>query len=1228
MPASKKCPTCGADLVVGAAGDHCLRCLFQLALTLDEPSAKTLDETPHIEQLGDKISHYKLLQQIGEGGCGVVYLAEQEEPVRRYVALKVIKLGMDTRNVIARFEAERQAMALMDHPNIAKVFDAGATASGRPFFVMELVRGIKITEFCDRKKISTRERLDLFVQVCNAIQHAHQKGVIHRDIKPSNILVTLNNDLPQPKVIDFGIAKATQEPLTDKTLFTAFEQFIGTPAYMSPEQAEMNATGIDTRSDIYSLGVLLYELLTGQTPFDSKAMAQAGVEGIRRMIREREPLRPSAKLTELTADELTTTAGHRQTEVTRLIHLVKGDLDWIVMKTLEKDRARRYETANGLAADIQHHLANEPVIARPPSGAYRLQKAIRRNKGAFAAGAVIVLVLLIGAIVSTMEAIRATRATRVQSQLRQEAEVAGEVAKHDEQLARASAIEAQRRFYAAQINLANRAWEAGELARTLDLLETLRPLPGQEDLRGFEWYYLWGLCNGSLLHTIQAHAGQVHSVAFSPDGATLSSCGEDGTIGIWDTATGNEKLRLHPEPPGVIMGVAYSPDGKSIIAGGRNGLVYIFDTNRGQLRTTLSGQHSRVWSVAVSPDGKVVASTGDYEITLWELASGRMRTNITGIKGVVKTGAFVDNSTFATGTGWGSDILGVDLWNIENGSHISGFTSPVGIFSLATGPNGKFLVTGGLAQVQLYDTITGQLIGPFKGHQGSVQSVAFSPDGKFVLSGSIDRTLRMWPIPPIPRTNGPVIGAHLDSIFSVAISWDGTMAASGANDGSIKLWNLARNRFPESQQQTVKFQMWDDKLPLVPSNSFPPSVAGTRLNSLLPSPDGKRLFAISTFGSKIWDLTSGNKIADWPEAVGKGTLSPDGKLLATGGYDGKVSLWETDNGQLLAAIQAHIPSLDSGLTVSVAFSPDGRVLATGSGKDSTIRLWDPAAALKSIGTIPTLPCYGISSLAYSHDGKMLSAALLEGKVLLLDATGRPKQRISAGYGYILSTVFSPDDKLLATSRDAGEISLWDTQTGRLRVVLKGHSTKVQEVAFSPDGSTLASASDDSTLRLWDVATGQERATFSGPSSGLCAVAFSPDGRTLFAGNRNGLVTVRREIQIPDEQNPIPPANVTDGQIDVDDYNLMAWELATSPDSSLRDGNKAVEFAGKTVAATQRKNPMVLDTLAAAYAEAGQFTNAVSTEQEAVTLLTDDKLKNDFNSRLVLYRSNSPYRSKP
>lgn len=365
------------------------------------PKATSVRSQPSGEKPGDKIGNYKILQLIGEGGCGSVFMAEQELPVRRRVALKVIKLGMDTKNVMARFEAERQALALMDHPNIAKVFDAGATETGRPFFAMELVRGIKITEYCDRNNLSTNARLKLFKQVCQAIQHAHQKGIIHRDIKPSNILVTQHDGVPMPKVIDFGIAKATGQRLTDQTVFTEFDQFIGTPAYMSPEQAEVSGMDIDTRSDIYSLGVLLYELLTGRTPFDARELMKVGLDAMRRAIREMEPPKPSTRLSTMLDTDLTTIARQRQAATQKLIHLIRGDLDWIVMKSLEKDRTRRYETASSFAGDIEHFLNHEPVLARPPTALYRFQKLVRRNKVAFIAATAVASAIVVGLVVST-----------------------------------------------------------------------------------------------------------------------------------------------------------------------------------------------------------------------------------------------------------------------------------------------------------------------------------------------------------------------------------------------------------------------------------------------------------------------------------------------------------------------------------------------------------------------------------------------------------------------------------------------------------------------------------------------------------------------------------------------------------------------------------------------------------------------------------------------------------
>jgi serine/threonine protein kinase len=422
-----------------AAGD------FLEDVTASHGSNAPLNKSDH----PDRIGSYRILQKIGEGGFGIVYMAEQEEPVRRRVAIKIVKAGMDTREVLARFEAERQALAMMDHPNIARVFEAGSTGTGRPYFVMELVRGVAITRYCDEARVGLRDRLELFRTVCLAVQHAHQKGLIHRDIKPSNIMITLHDSVHVPKIIDFGIAKATSQRLTEKTLFTAYGQFIGTPQYMSPEQAEMSGLDVDTRSDIYSLGVLLYELLTGTTPLTPDSIRSAALGELQRLVRESEAPRPSLRVSTLAS--LGAVAQARDTEPKRLGLAIRGDLDWIVLKALEKDRIRRYDTAKDFASDVSHYLADEPVSATPPSATYKIRKFARRHRAAIVTTSLIVLALITGSVVATWQAIRATRAERIaQRRLvqveaeRKRATAAEEVALSAAQEAEAARVEAQR----------------------------------------------------------------------------------------------------------------------------------------------------------------------------------------------------------------------------------------------------------------------------------------------------------------------------------------------------------------------------------------------------------------------------------------------------------------------------------------------------------------------------------------------------------------------------------------------------------------------------------------------------------------------------------------------------------------------------------------------------------------------------------------------------------------
>jgi serine/threonine protein kinase len=471
---------CAGDPELRRCVERMLAAQPQLGDFLERPAEATVDQPPLAEKPGSVIGPYKLLQQLGVGGFGIVFLAEQQEPVRRKVALKIIKPGMDSKQVIARFEAERQALALMDHPNIARVLEGGATESGLPYFVMELVKGVPITEFCDQNRLTPRQRLELFIPVCQAVQHAHQKGIIHRDLKPSNVLVAMYDDKPVPKVIDFGVAKAIEQKLTEQTLFTRVGQIVGTPEYMSPEQASLNALDVDTRADVYALGVLLYELLTGTTPLPKERLRSVAFPEMLRLIREEEPPRPSQ-----------TRSAERgvwnDKAVPRSAFRIPRwyELDWIAMKALEKDRTRRYETASALARDVQHYLADEVVEARPPSAGYRLRKFVRRHKGQVIAASLLLLALVAGIVGTSWGLFLATEAE-------------AETASQRDQL--------RRTLYAAQMQLMPTAWEANNAEWVQVLLDATQPKAGDEDLRGFEWHY-WNRQLHAELRTMQLAGG-------------------------------------------------------------------------------------------------------------------------------------------------------------------------------------------------------------------------------------------------------------------------------------------------------------------------------------------------------------------------------------------------------------------------------------------------------------------------------------------------------------------------------------------------------------------------------------------------------------------------------------------------------------------------------------------------------------------------------------------------
>ncbi|MSU62831.1 MAG: hypothetical protein EXS31_10610 [Pedosphaera sp.] len=1076
------------------------------------------EDAPLLEQAGSVIGRYKLLQKIGEGGCGVVYMAEQEQPVRRRVALKVIKAGMDTKSVIARFEAERQALAMMDHPNIAKVFDGGATENGRPYFVMELVRGIKITEYCDENNLSTRDRLGLFTEVCQAIQHAHQKGIIHRDIKPSNVLVTVNDGKPVPKVIDFGIAKATEQRLTDKTLFTAFEQFIGTPAYMSPEQAGMTSLDIDTRSDIYSLGVLLYELLAGSTPFDAKELMASGFDAMRKTIREKEPLRPSTRLTQewqrqgsarvsraesgvapdsrssnsrsSEGSELNEGFGGtpQQARGTRalpehlqtLINALRGDLDWIVMKCLEKDRTRRYETANGLAADLNRHLNNEPVLARPPSAVYKFQKAFRRNKLVFAAGTAIAVALVVGVMVSTWQAVRAARAERM-AQLAEQAEriqaEQARAASSRAERAEADALDAlgatRRAAYAAEISVAFQALNENALDRARELLDRQRPKAGEEDLRGFEWRYLWQLCRGDELATFLDAGAQ--AAAFSPDGKFLAYGSKSIVV---RSADSRNVIATLPSPATTL---SFAPHAK-LLASGHQAGVKLWDTEKWQEARSLPGTMN---PALFSPDGRWLLTGVEGGFRVWDTQTWQPLGDCAGAPqaGYMwharNAVAFSPDSQFLitiAGESWptGDHFRVWRLPGLERLPDLRPDAAEPG--SVAFTADGKHVVAGLWdGQIRVWDFATGRIVATLKGHTGWVAAVAMATDGKTFATASADRTIILWDaltFEPRERRRG-----HVGEVWSLALSPDGRTALSGSTDGTTRTWST------ETRQT-------DQVL------GGPNLVAGF-------TGRGRKLVAVMTNSLCVWTPESGERVdfpipASAPPILADNwgrpcAVKPNEPFVALGRNDGTIGIWDLTTGATVAVWPAHGDGI-----AKIKFSPDGRRLATSS-TTGEVKIWE-FATRRELARLGSLGPGQANALTFTPDGATLISSGNHRFWLWDVSTGHEIPLDGHDGDEVYSVAISPSGELLAvTTGSSNQTRLHELPSGRLLAVLRGHVQGINAVAFSPDGKMLATGSNERRVKLWNVATRQELATFS-LGMAIPTLDFSSDGRMLAVGD--------------------------------------------------------------------------------------------------------------------------------
>jgi serine/threonine protein kinase/WD40 repeat protein len=1035
---------------------------------LDEPlmpGSETIELRSTIEKPGDQVGDYKLLQQIGEGGFGVVFMAEQMRPVVRRVALKIIKPGMDSREVIARFEAERQALAMMDHPNIAKVLGAGTTTQGRPYFVMELVRGIRITQFCDDQQLTPRERLELFIPVCHAIQHAHQKGVIHRDIKPSNILVSLYDGRPVPKVIDFGVAKAIQQRLTEKTMFTQFGQVIGTLEYMCPEQAEMNQFDIDTRADIYSLGAVLYELLTGSPPFEHKRLRSAAFDQVLRIIREEEPPRPSMRLS--ASENLPTISAQRKIEPARLSRLVRGDLDWIVMKALDKQRSRRYDSASRLAADIEAHLSGLPVSAAAPSTAYRVQKYIRRHKAPLAVAATILALLLTGTIVSAVLALRERRARADESEQRIRAESNERDANEQRRRAeagRAAAEKAQREAarlaYARAMQLAQSDWERGSLTRLEEMLDATASYPD----RGFEWYY-WQAQLHQQRRTIYPQLGPIAGVrrAADPreiivDAASLSYYPSARSYRL-DTVTGNVRAVYGRGP--------MSADGRWLVDGMRpeNGTTVIDMTTGVRTSVSLPETESKI---GLSPDGARLI-TIDYAARTSYVRDVRTSTPIHVIKPAIYDAEFSPDGQWFAGTVNLKNKSEIELRRASDGKLIRAPQSIEGRF-LGFTPDSAHLARwdGATRQIRLHKTsdlsaakqVPWELMWP---------QIGFSPDGDYVAIMSRDNHVVV--IKEV-ETGRRVSTYRVNRISGIAFSHDGQELVTCSLDGAVKFFPVESGDYIQTDPHLMIQFSGDGSRLLTRTNSSSQSqlidVASRKILTSYPNvwraaifPNGRRIVAASPYSDEDPSTTitiaddDGNQVdaIKYDDRVGDLEVAPDGQHIAVAS-PGSLVILDVETKKQTFRLRGTMPW--------GAFLPDGKQVANWFRGESLLRFYDLATG-HQVDSLQCEPQPQAPWVQFSPDGKRV-AVLFEN----------------------------------TAASDFG-VSIYDLATKERIRTITGHAGRVSAACFlPPDARRLVTKSWDGTVRLWDVENGVELLSFHDDAYNQTrqGLAVAPDGRKI------------------------------------------------------------------------------------------------------------------------------------
>ena len=1013
---------------------------------------------------GRRIGPYELQYEIGRGGMSSVYLGSRvDDEYRRQVAVKLVWPGPDTEEVIRRFKQERQILADLDHPNIARLLDGGTTEDGWPYIVMEYIEGQPITAYCDERRLSINERLKLFQTVCDAVEYAHRNLVIHRDLKPGNILVTEEGVV---KLLDFGVAKLlTPESGAEPRALTRTGLHWMTLEYASPEQ--MREDPITAASDVYSLGALLYELLTGERPFD---LADRPLHEVMRTVCNDDPQPPSGR-----AGRIETKAG---SETVKLRRRLRGDLDNIVLTALRKEAHRRYATVEQFSEDITRHLSGQPVKARGDGLGYRAGKFVRRNKTGTAIAATIFIALVATAVFAWRQA-REQRRARYAREMQQELE----------------------------------SWAENDIAGVNERLERYIPTGREEDLRGFEWRYLWRLGHRELAVLRHDEQADYYFKGFASQ--WILTMADGGWHYIWDQETLQRIAKLK-------MPLSYVDRRLMQAAGVTDGhTVKIVDLPAGNVRRSFSDPSTRIAIARLFDDmERAVTGHDDGAVKFWDVAAGRVVDTLQGRLGRVTTLYFnIDRSRMLVGI----DHRVLQLWDVGGKRVLRTFEfeydlerrlglsyghglfwlntldDTVKFYDIATGRNvatlidpgnrinfaearGQFLVICGEDKTtKLYEMPGLRRIATFTGHTEGVTYVDIAPDGKIMVTASHDRTIRFWEI--ATQRERAVIKGHVGEIYNVRFFLDGRRLISSGDDGAVKIWDVDAALEPESlightgrvysvafspdgrmiatasQDRTIK--LWDAQTGKA-LKTFEGS--GGQVLCVAFAPDGRRLVSSGEVTAAfVWDVSTGqvlNRLTGHGAQIHSVTFSPDGRLIATGCDDGYIRLWDAVTGQLLRAIRGH------GNTVwSVAFSPDSRTLASG-GLDRTVKLWDVA-------------------------------------------TGRDVATLTNHTGAIWSVAFSRDGQRLLTAGADQTAKLWDVKSRREIRAFTGHSNEIFEAAFSPDGKRIATASNDHSVRLWNAETGQELLRLNDHTDQVWSVAFSPDGRTLASGGWDRTVRLRR-----------------------------------------------------------------------------------------------------------------------